>query len=176
MFKKITAILFSLAIFFSVFTVSASAAEFYSNKDNYSTPTSGVQSADPHHASGLYNTATQGRYSKNAAGLIAFSSLDMYLESGNTLLLDGTTDGSEVLDKIGFQNITLQRWQNGNWNNVKVWSTYRYNSSTYNYEYKTTVTPGYDYRFVATHYGEIDWLSIPSIETFYNETSYLHVG
>lgn len=99
-----------------------------------------------------------------------------FSKGGNTLVLEGSTVGAEVLNKIGYQDITLQRWQNNQWTNVKVWSTYKYNSAAYNYEYSISVTPGYCYRYVATHYGEKDWLVFPSVQTLYNETSYLYVG
>jgi hypothetical protein len=173
MLKKMSALCLSLLLAFSVLSVSPAYA---ASKGSEGTPTSGVRSADPNHAVGQYNTVNGGGMSPNATGLIATIGLDLYRGNGNTLILDGTTNGTQVLDKIGFQDITLQRWQNGQWTNVKVWSTYKNDSSSYSYEYSTTVTPGYDYRFVATHYGELDWLFIPSIETHYNETSYLHVG
>lgn len=172
MLKKMSVLCLSLLLAFSVLSVGPAYA---ASKDGEGTPTSGVRSADPYHAVGLYNTEN-GKASPNATGLLATVGLNLYLQSGNTLLLDGITNGTQVLDKIGYQDITLQRWQNDQWNNVRVWSTYKYDSSSYNYEYSTTVTPGYNYRFVATHYGEIDWLFIPSIETYYNETSYLYVG
>jgi hypothetical protein len=111
-----------------------------------------------------------------ATGILAFVSLDLYVQNGNTLVLEGSTDGTEVLNKIGYQDIALQRFQNGAWTNVKVWSTYKSNSSSYDYEYTTSVTGGYDYRFVATHYGEEDWLIFSSVQTIYNETSYIYVG
>lgn len=111
-----------------------------------------------------------------ATGLLASESLDVYDDGNGVLRLEGRTIGTEVLSKIGFQNITLQRWENGQWNNVKVWSAYKYNCATYPYEYSTTVTGGYNYRYVATHYAEKDWLIFPSTETYYNETGYLYIG
>lgn len=173
MLKKVSALFLSLLVGISVLSASPAYAVSDSSEG---TPTSGIRSADPNHATGLYNTEGKGGMSPNATGLLSSVSLDLYRGSGNTLILDGTTIGTQILDKIGFQNITLQRWQNNQWANVKVWSTYKNNSQSYDYEYKTTVTPGYDYRYVATHFGEIDFLGIPSIETYYNVTSYLHVG
>lgn len=173
MLKKVSALFLSLLLGFTFLSVGPAYA---ASNGGAGTPTSGVRSADPNHAVGQYNTGNGGGMSPNATGLLATVSLDLYRGSGNTLILEGTTNGTQVLDKIGFQDITLQQWQNNQWVNLKVWSTYKSNSSSYAYEYTTTVTPGYEYRFVATHYGEIDWLFIPSIETFYNETSYLYVG
>lgn len=176
MLKKMSALFLSLLLSFSVLSAGSAYAASKTSTLDKNTPTSGVRSTDSHHAAGLYNTGKGGKMSPNATGLLASESLDLYSGGGDTLILDGETIGTETLDKIGYENITLQRWQNDQWSNVKVWSTYKYNTDSYDYEYTTTVTPGYDYRYIATHYGEIDWLGIPSVEAYYNETSYLHVG
>jgi hypothetical protein len=181
MFKKFSALSLALVICLclGVFSVSAasvntSGANNNSANNDSNTPTSGVPSLDPNHAVGLYNTGTtSNQMNPMASGLISLVSLQVYRESGNTLLLEGQTVGTETLDKIGFQNISLQRWQNGEWENQKVWSTYEYNTASCVYEYSTTVTPGYSYRFIATHYAEKDFLIFPTVQTFYNETSYL---
>jgi hypothetical protein len=167
--KKVTAIFLSISLCFCITTVSAAST-------NSDIPTSGVQSSDPNHATGLYNTGSTSGISPMATGILAFVSLDLYVQNGNTLVLEGSTDGTEILNKIGYQDIALQRYQNGAWTNVRVWSTYKSNSSSYDYEYTTTVTGGYDYRFVATHYGEEDWLIFSSVQTIYNETSYVYIG
>lgn len=181
MFKKIAALVLSLSLCFALFSVSAANVSAESitpetTASNSNVPTTGVPSTDPNHAQGLYNTGTNTSMSTMATGLLASVSLEVYLLNGNTLLLEGSTDGTETLSKIGYQDITLQRYENGQWVNVKVWSEYKSNSYNYDYDYETTVAAGYYYRFTTYHYGENDWLIFSSVQTIYNETSYLYVG
>ena len=180
MLKKAVALAVTLSLCFCLFSVSAASRGTVPSAGSAlspEVPTSGVMSPDPDHASGIYNTGSAGsnRMSPMATGLLAVVSLEVYLVNGNTILLEGTTDATEVLNKIGYQNITLQRYENGQWTNLKVWSTYKTNAYYYDYDYETTVTEGYYYRFTATHYGENDWLIFSSVQTVYNETSYIYV-
>lgn len=177
MLKKVTAVL--IVFVFCLCFIPMPAVHVNADTRNSNIPTVGTASADPDFAAGIYNTGSTGSgggVSAMAVGLIGSVSLALYHDGGNTIRLEARTIGTEVLNKIGFQDIKLQRWQNSQWVNVKVWSTYRYNSATYAYESITNVTPGYDYRYTAVHYAEKDWLIFPSVQTFYNETSYLYIG
>jgi hypothetical protein len=172
MFKKLVGII--LVTTLCAFSVSAASP----NVGNVM-PTSGVPSTDPYHGEGLNNTDNNTEVQPFASGLISMVSLDEYYDpSDRTLQVVGQTVGTEELNKIGLENIILQRWDSGteSWTNIKEWSYYEYNSVSCVYSYSLQVTRGYDYRFLCTHYAEKDILFIPMIQTMDNETSYLYAS
>ena len=112
---------------------------------------------------------------EEATNLISQATLSIYLESNRILRIVAYTLCTDVYDTVGFKDITIQRWINGTWSNVSVWSAYQNNTSSYLYDYSTAVTGGYYYRVALTHYAKEGWWIFADTQEIYNETSYLWI-
>lgn len=110
------------------------------------------------------------------SNLILRGDVSIYLEANRTIRLVSNTTCTDIMDKVGFKDITLQRWNGSSWINVSVWSAYRETSQIYTYDYRTTVTGGYYYRITLNHYAENGWWIFADKQEVYNETSSLWVG
>lgn len=172
MYKKLLAFVVIASLCLCPFSVSALS----SGSSSSSLPTSGVQSPDPNHGAGIYNTGTgSGRVMPMATGLIGTVSLDIYDAGSGRARVVAETIGTDTMNKIGVQHLELQKWVNSSWVNVYDKTLYAYNTDNYFYDVTTTVARGYSYRVVATHYAEKDFWIFPSIQTFYNESDYIYI-
>lgn len=108
--------------------------------------------------------------------LISFVQLTL-TRSGSTLQVYGETGSDTDMAKIGFINITIQREENGSWQNYATWnSLYDYDSFVYCFGKYYDVPAGYNYRAIANHYAEkpsILWFK--DTQTYYNETTVLYM-
>lgn len=132
-------------------------------------------SASEYYAEGLYNTDDTAIQPLSST-LILKCDLAIYLGDGKTLQIVAKTTCTDIVDKVGFKNITLQRKSGSSWVNVSTWSAYKEDAQAYLYDYRTTVTGGYYYRVVLTHYAEKGWWVFADTQEIYNETSALWVG
>ena len=143
--------------------------------ENFSTqqaaPEYGIRSSQDDVAVGQNNYTEL----EDSTNLISQATLSIYLESNRILRIVAYTLCTDVFDTVGFKDITIQRWINGAWSNVSVWSAYQNNTSSYLYDYSTTVTGGYYYRVTLTHYAKEGWWIFADTQEIYNETSYLWI-
>ena len=109
----------------------------------------GVMSKDKNVAEGQNNseiTSTMG-------SLIEYTSLRIYLNSGRKLVIEARTGCTEQVDKVGFTDISLQRWNGSKWINVVTpWDDLRSNVRNHDLSYSRTVDGGYCYKVSLYHY------------------------
>ena len=113
----------------------------------------------------------QGDIQTIASGLISTTQLTVY-RSGTQLAVYGTTRCYDIMTKVGFTYITIQRWINGGWTDYLTINNYLDTNCDYHsYGKYHTVPLGYTYRAICNHYAEkpgILWFT--DKENIYNET------
>lgn len=132
----------------------------------------GVMSKDKNIAEGLNNseiTATR-------KSLIEYTNLSLYLNSGRKLVIEARTRCLEPVDKVGFTDISLQRWNGSKWVNVVTpWDDLRSNVQKHDLSYSRTVDGGYYYKVSLYHYAQQGSGLFANKQEIFNETSYLWV-
>lgn len=90
-----------------------------------------------------------------ASGLIREHKLSIS-KSGNSLIIVGRTSGANGVSKCGFTKITIQRRNNSSasWSNYKTYNDLYNNSAYYSLSKSLSVTSGYQYRVIGTHYAK----------------------
>jgi hypothetical protein len=113
-----------------------------------------------------------------SAGLIFSYSLSC--SSGTkTVYITAKTTGNEIMSKIGFKNIKIQRSSDGsNWTTEKTVSNQLADGkSTYSLErYAVTVNGGYYYRVVLDHYAKENTWLFPDEQSLTNTSSKVWVS
>jgi hypothetical protein len=173
MLKKIISLIIAASMFIGCLSAMAAST----SGSSVSLPTIGQQSINLTHGTGINNTVgSSGQLSAMATDYIASVALDIYYVSPTQVRIVGDTSCFDTMNKVGIQNIQLQKWVNNSWVNVFNRTGYFANNDLYTYDCTTTVASGYCYRCVGTHFAEKDILFIPFTETFYNETGYVYIG
>lgn len=112
-----------------------------------------------------------------AAGLI--SSYSMICAAGTkTIYITATTTGNDVMSKIGFIDITIQRSSDlTNWTTEKTLSDkIKENATTYSLDkYAVSVQGGYYYRVTLTHYAKEQTWFFPDEQSVTSTSAYLWV-
>lgn len=132
----------------------------------------GVMSKDKNIAEGLNNSEiTAARES-----LIEYTNLRLYLSSGRKLVIEARTRCIEQVDKVGFTDISLQRWSGSKWVNVVTpWDDLISNVRNHDLSYSRTVDGGYYYKVSLYHYAQQGSGLFANKQEIFNETSYLWV-
>ena len=108
-----------------------------------------------------------------AKGLITTGTLSC--SSGNkTVYITAATRGSEVMSKIGFKNIEIQRSSDKvNWTTEKTVPNQLAEDTDYNSlsKYSVTVNGGYYYRVVLDHYAKEDTWWFPDEQSVSNTSN-----
>ena len=113
-----------------------------------------------------------------AEGLIVSFYLSMATAS-KQVQISAFTRGSEIMAKIGFKDITIQRSSNGstNWNNEVTISDQIITDALYHSldHYSVSVAGGYYYRIVLTHYAKETGWFFPSSQSITNYSNVVWV-
>lgn len=156
-----------LVILLSGFSVFADGAE----TQNIIRPT-GVVSKNNYHAEGINN----GEITTLKGSIIDAISLDLYLSSGRTLVIEARTRCIEEVDVVGFKSISLQRWNGSKWVNViSPWNDLVNDKLSHNLSYSKKVDGGYYYKVSLYHYAQKGTGIFADKQEEFNETSYLWV-
>ncbi len=97
----------------------------------------------------------------------------------NKVYISATTDGYDTMAKIGFKDIVIQRSSNGTsgWTDAVSLSDQLVTDSLYHYldQYVVSVSGGYYYRVVLTHYAKEQGWFFPSSQSITNYSNVVWV-
>lgn len=114
--------------------------------------------------------STQGAQPRTS-GLITATQLTVY-RSSTQLAVYGRTNCFDIMSKVGFTYIIIQRWENNKWTDyLTINDYYDTNVDFHSYGKYHSVPMGYTYRAICNHYAEkpgILWFT--DKENIYNET------
>lgn len=125
------------------------------------------------------SVATATDENVRAAGLIMAYSLR--ISSGTKkIYISATTDGYDTMAKIGFKDIVIQRSSNGTsgWTDAVSLGDQLATDSLYHYldQYAVSVSGGYYYRVVLTHYAKEQGWFFPSSQSITNYSNVVWVS
>lgn len=114
-----------------------------------------------------------------ATGLI--SSYYLTISSGTKkIYINADTHGTEILAKVGFKNVVVERSSNGvsNWKEEKdLGNKLKENDLSYTLSnYEVSVTGGYYYRVKLTHYAKEDKFLLPATQSVNNTSNVVWVS
>lgn len=145
-------------------------AENLKSEDNLKP--SGVISKNNYHAEGM----NDGEITGLRKSIIDLIDLDLYLASGRNLVVEGRTRCTEKVNIVGFKNISLQRWNGSNWENVITpWNELANDKLSHNLYHSRKVDGGYYYKVSLYHYAQKGTGIFADKQEIFNETSYLWV-
>ncbi len=96
--------------------------------------------------------------SPQASKYIRSTSVNMFPEGDNALLMENKLGATRIVDKLGIITLEVQAMKNGYWQSVDVLVTddYLYDTGTYIYDTYYYGTPGTKYRTYVEFYVEND--------------------
>lgn len=108
-----------------------------------------------------------------ATDLITRVSLTIAQVENHGVRVNFATGGIAVMGKIGGKNLTVQRWEGGEWVDVCSTDVLIEDRSFYSGSYysPTNLPTGYYYRAIMTHYAKEQGWFFPASQSFYNETT-----